>query len=291
MAVAVLICGGCGERIAPERIGTELAACPSCGERLELPAGLGLTDWVACEMCGVKNPVRERACRSCGAKLPGKHAEEKASRKKPGARRSRTESAGASVLHSVEPWQIVSGVAVLGLVAFLAASEWPRGKETPSSGPSPVAVGSIVPDLAGLENAVASSPNDAGSLLRLANALHDSRQFPRATEMYSRYLALAPGDPDARVDLGTCFYEMALVDSARSGALLGRAAEEMKAVAAKNPAHQPASYNLGIVHLAMGKLEEAGGWFRKARGIDKNSALGKKAQMLLEQHQQFTPPQ
>ncbi len=139
-------------------------------------------------------------------------------------------------------------------------------------------------DLKPLEEAVKASPNDPAALLRLANALHDAGALPRAIEMYGRYLAIKPRDPDARVDMGSCFYQMGLLDTANAGSYFARALTEMNRAHVDNPTHQPAVFNMGVVNLQMGNLEESNRWFREAVRINPGSDLGKRAQQMLDQH-------
>ena len=51
-----------------------------------------------------------------------------------------------------------------------------------------------------------------------------------------------------------------------------------------NPKHQIAHFNLGIVNLANGNMAEAEQWWQKARDIDPNTNIGKKAEELLKSH-------
>jgi thioredoxin-like negative regulator of GroEL len=58
----------------------------------------------------------------------------------------------------------------------------------------------------------------------------------------------------------------------------------MRTALDRNPTHQPAAFNLGVVHLAMGNVEESRTWLSKAMSMDKDSELGRRAQKMLEQH-------
>jgi tetratricopeptide (TPR) repeat protein len=118
----------------------------------------------------------------------------------------------------------------------------------------------------------------------LANRLHDARAFPGAVSMYERYLKLNPSNPDARVDLGISYFELALGDSLRREEYFGLARKEMQQALQYAPSHQLAHFNLGIVSLHTGDMMGANEWFRKCVKIDPNSEIGKKAQTLINQH-------
>ncbi|MEW6510060.1 MAG: tetratricopeptide repeat protein, partial [Bacteroidota bacterium] len=194
----------------------------------------------------------------------------------------------------IEPWQVISGVAVLALVGYLVYSEISRDRPPsfssgpPASGPplnapllnsAPAGI-----DLAPLERAVAAAPNDAAALLRLANALHDNAMLPRAIDTYKKYLTIRAKDPDARTDLGICYFQMAQIDTVNAFALLQSAAQEMTRAHQDAPSHQPSAFNLGVVYLHMGKLEESNKWFKEAVALNKDSDLGRRAQNILSQH-------
>jgi Tfp pilus assembly protein PilF len=74
------------------------------------------------------------------------------------------------------------------------------------------------------------------------------------------------------------------VDTAKGMMLFQQAASEMEAAFADSPRHQTSAFNLGVVNLHMGNLEESNKWFMKAVEIDKNSDLGIRAQKILNQH-------
>jgi tetratricopeptide (TPR) repeat protein len=151
---------------------------------------------------------------------------------------------------------------------------------------SPLATAKV--DLQSLEGAVAAHPGDAAAVLRLANGLHDNGMIPRAIEQYQKYLKMHPDDADARVDFGICYDQMGMADSAQSAKYYGLAIQEMERALKGTPGHQPAAFNLGIVNLHRGQLEESNAWFKKAVALNKSSELGMRAQQILQQHS-FTP--
>lgn len=129
-----------------------------------------------------------------------------------------------------------------------------------------------------------ANPSDADARLLLANALHDKGLFSRAAQEYKKYLVMRPDNPDARVDLGICYYSLAQADSANGERLYPLALQEMETAFKKSPTHQPAAFNIGIVNLHLGNMEASRTWFKRAVDLNKSSELGTKAQQMLDQH-------
>jgi tetratricopeptide (TPR) repeat protein len=156
------------------------------------------------------------------------------------------------------------------------------------SGPAGAPGGAPLPqalvDLEPLQRAAEANPTDPAALLRLANGLHDNHAYLRAADAYKKYLALRPKNPNARVDLGICYYELSSLDTANTVQYLMMALTEMQRAHADSAAHQPAVFNLGVVNLRLGNLEESNKWFREAVHLNRASDLGVRAQQMLEQH-------
>ena len=307
MAVAKLVCGDCGGRLLPDD-----KFCPQCGVLIEREASSGKENAIQahpvarrCDVCGHENMNAGAYCESCGARLfvasavdrpavqaggHGRVTEKRVEAQQP--RRKPKKNSGGK---KIQPWQILSGVVALAVVGYFVYSEVNR--EPPKTQPLgqenvPPVTAATLQEIELLQKTVDANPNDAASALRLANllhdsALHDARFLFRAEESYKRYLALSPNDPDARVDLGIIYFELARVDSMNTDALYSRAINEMQTVAKVNPRHQPAAFNLGIVNLHAGNAEESTRWFQKAVDINPNSDLGARAKRLLEQHSSF----
>lgn len=291
MAVVKTVCGDCGAELSPGD-----AYCPRCGARIEAagPRTGATTVEVRCEVCGHTNNSGSRLCESCGAKLPGTGgpvpSTKRVERSQPGSLRKQSRVPGAARKLKMEPWQIVSVVAVVALIAYLVyfysqRSAEPSRQISQSSQAPPMMEGLPgVPDIAPFEKAVEAHPNDFKALLQLANVLHDNRAFGRAIEAYKKYLAQFPKDPDARVDLGICYFQLGQADSTQTGRFFALALQEMEAAYKANPTHQPAAFNIGIVNLNTGNLEESNKWFKRTVELNKNSDLGVRAQRILEQH-------
>jgi len=79
----------------------------------------------------------------------------------------------------------------------------PGGPSGPAGPAGPDAAGANpMAEVNRLQQAIAANPEDADSILRLANMSFDIQRWERAGELYERYLALRPGDPDVLTDLG-----------------------------------------------------------------------------------------
>ncbi len=252
MAEVRTVCGACGSPVKRSD-----ARCVQCGEVLE---------W------GRSGQARKgRAGDSGGAGVPA-----------PGKR--------------FESWQVISFIAVVALVAVLVTLELSREHVPAASGrtsvmpvmPPPMQQAPPPVDLGPLQAALVANPGNPEALLKLANGMHDNGLYQQAVDTYKEYLKSRPGDADARVDMGICYYQMATGDSVNADRLFDMAMAAMETAIRNTPTHQPAAFNLGVVNLTRGQLEESNAWFRKAVALDKNSDLGVRAQQMLSQHS-FTP--
>lgn len=276
MALARLSCGGCGAVLS----GRE-AACPRCGEAIVFPAGGeggAAAEGRVCPVCGQRSRGTGAYCESCGVSLAGGASVAAGGVRRPGGGRP-------------QRWKIAAGVVVALLLALFGYLEFNRPAAPPQQpGRDAEAVAQPpMEEVRRLQETVRTNPGDAAAVLQLANRLHDlGLQEPSllngAIDAYRHYLGLKPGDANARVDLGICYFELGRNDSASGPRLFREAVGEMKAAIAAEPNHQPAAFNLGVVHLFMGDTEESTTWFRKAVAIAPESDLGKRAKNLLEQH-------
>jgi ribosomal protein S15P/S13E len=299
MAIARLVCGACSAVLSQ---GDKF--CPQCGSAIEAADGSSSPTahrvlLARCKVCGNEVNAAASFCESCGTALkgtsPAKHEQQAKDQER---QRRNSGSQGGSKAKgkkkfSVEPWQAITGVVVVGLVAYFVYSEMNR--EQPVAKPSvvqeilPAQSAAMMKEIDQLQQTVDANPKDDASLIRLANMLHDAAMsnpnlLMRAINTYTKYLKQKPSDPNARVDLGICYFEMARVDTSNGASLFSKAIQEMETVFKANPRHQPATFNLGVVNLNAGNFEKSTEWFKKAVEINPNSDLGKKAQQLLEQH-------
>lgn len=126
-----------------------------------------------------------------------------------------------------------------------------------------------------LEEIVKNNPDNHEALLNLGHLLNDNGFFERAVEKYQTYLKTHADNADVIVDLGVCYFEMKNYE---------KSIDVIKSALKVNPKHQIAHFNLGIVNLANGNMVEAEQWWQKARDIDPNTNIGKKAEELLKSH-------
>ncbi len=286
MALARILCGQCGADIP-----TGATACPKCGTAVDLPGpGVVQESGQTCPLCGYRNAATASFCESCGAKLSGGNALQKGRGKKSGASSSARGKESAQQRQSSSQagtWQVISGVAVLALIAvlvYLLLSRDEGGTIRTSAAPQPSAATASLQQIESLQQVVDANPRDASARLHLANVLHDNGMLTRAIDNYNEYLELQPKDPDARVDLGICYDQLALQDSANAPRYFAQAVQEMQTAVKDVPTHQPAAFNLGIVNLQMGNLEESNRWFKRAVALDSTSDLGRRAQKIIQEH-------
>ncbi len=281
MAEAKAICGSCGAGIT---MGME--RCPACGEHLTWGGQAPVAGQArACLTCGQLNEPGATTCSSCGAKLGAGKQQRQQKKNAPAGR-------DAKPRRSLEPWQIISVVAVLALIGVFAYVELSRDHVAPATAPAaptqmtmpPMMQNQPTVDIAALEAAANANPGDAKAVLNLANGLHDSGEYLRAVEVYKKYLKVHPKDPDARVDMGVCYYQLGIKDTVNTARYFTLAITEMEAALRGTPTHQPAAFNLGVVNLQKGELDASNRWFRKAVELGPNTDLGTKAQRLLQQH-------
>jgi cytochrome c-type biogenesis protein CcmH/NrfG len=232
---------------------------------------------LVCSECGAELSVVDAICPGCGAAIERKQAKSRADRlKSPPTVPVSEPRKREGTPKRFEPWQVVAGLAVIALVAFFVYTELQRdhaSDQPVAQQQAPPAMMQQAPpammqqaprvNLAPLEQAVAANPKDADALLRLGNGLHDNGAYARAIEVYGRYLAIQPDDPDARVDMGVCYYELGKVDTAGGARLLETARTEMELALRKHPDHQPAAFNLGIA-----REEDSGTAFSHAVASD-----------------------
>jgi len=174
---------------------------------------------------------------------------------------------------------------VVGLMIFVNAQGGPE-KESVQTDPHD---SEIINDIRLLQSRIEADPEDRDAMLELANRLYDVQFFDRAAVIYERYLKLEPGNLDARVDLGTSYFQMSFTDTARHESLQKLAETSFREAIEADPQHQLANFNLGIIHLHKGDMAGAREWFEKCVSIDPGSEAAKRARELLSQHLQNNP--
>lgn len=238
-----------------------------------------------CPLCGFENLPESRFCENCGAGIAGprKHSKDRKvapfgsgqdqpKRKKQKRGRRRPER------QPLQPWKLFSISLTAVVVAAAIYSLTNQEEDVHIHNGLPGAGTSVIQEIEQLQRTVESNPQDTQSLLRLANRLQDSRFLPRAIEYYRQYLSLVPGDANARVDLGICYFESGDAQTA---------IVEMEKALEFEPLHQLGHLNLGVVNLNAGNLQKSNEWFAKCVEINPNTETGKRAQRILEQHTSF----
>jgi len=295
-----MVCTACGNEILPSD-----KFCSSCGAKIEWaqtrdgapsareesPRSEGSKSRI-CSLCGHENSPGAAACESCGATFgdrgsPGKKL----------AGPSRSSPPAGAPLKFFQSGKFTALVAILliGIIIVFKTTNSNRSEppqQLPPSGSTSV-IGSTQPDqldpnlrheLEELQKKVDAAPKDTAALLRLANTLYDARLFPRAIAQYGKYLALAPGNANARVDMGIAYFNMSFTDSLRRAEYLDTAKRAIEAALKYSPRHQLATFNLGVISLHTGENDQAIDWFRRCVGIDSTTEVARRAQQFLSQH-------
>lgn len=261
---------------------------------------------IICYNCGEENDKSNIACTSCGVKLqagviekavkketPKSQRIAKAGERKPQANKNnkgkdwkqdKPSAAGKKQLNKFKTFTIIAvgiGVALVLLIfsGILNSVIIPgSGSTTTVQGESNQSSGvdlANVQKINDLENVVKNNPKDTASILELAHLKNDSGLYEQAIINYKQYLALVPTDPDARIDMGICYYNLQNYATATA---------EMEKAIKYDPKHQIGYLDLGIVSLASGNFDKSKEWLKKAVELDPNSEYGKKAEELLKSH-------
>ncbi|MEW5800150.1 MAG: tetratricopeptide repeat protein [Bacteroidota bacterium] len=253
--------------------------CAHCGTKLisqtpESESPKTHQGTIVCASCGRVNPMSEKICFGCGSPLDAAPAVTETKKE------SSVSKTQAKKKKKIPQTNYVIGIFIALAIVIIAVEYFrsPSGDthvHTPATQQSQPTDPSVVTEITNLEAKIKSDPKDSDALLRLANMLHDAKFYPRAIETYKQFLALKPNDADARVDMAICYFE---TDDAP------RAVREIESVVKQYPKHQMAVFNLGVIHLSSGNMDEAKKWLKKAVEIDSLSPAGQRARDLLHQH-------
>lgn len=127
--------------------------------------------------------------------------------------------------------------------------------------------------LKSLEAAAQANPGNTAGLIALGNAQFDAGDFPKAAETYTQVLALAPSNPDVRVDMGTALFYQGKSEEA--------IAEYHRALH-DAPEHLNAHMNLGIVYRSIGNQTDAKAHWNQAMSLTKDAEVQKRLKVLLQ---------
>jgi tetratricopeptide (TPR) repeat protein len=278
MANTAHVCPSCGSA-SP----ANAEFCDICGHDLRIETSDDSnrpTDISATDSSPAATGDRHSAAGQQSPPSPAQRSAPRQVRKSPrqaGKKDARKSGHGASdaQLFNTPQWVAIT-VAAFILGGVVGASFVPAGGG--ASGDAAQMQAGAQPDLQRLNaarEALDANPDDPAAILVYANALHDSNMPDQAIVQYKRYLEFDPDNPDARVDLGICYFEKRDFASA---------IVEMERAVAKHPDHQLGNYNLGIVNLNAGNKDKAREWFEKARDLNPASPHGQNAIQLLEEH-------
>jgi tetratricopeptide (TPR) repeat protein len=230
----------------------------------------GVKPKVFCARCNAELQWNAASCQSCGAEIDwtGASLRSPESRERRGGKRREEISRGW-------PSKAIVGVVILAAIAVIVYEGVSGRRSHAGANDEHAAM-----ELQALEKSVAAHPDDQALTLQLANSLQDHSMYEKAIHYYSIYLANNPKDADARVDMGICYKSINDLDEAE---------KQMKEALTYAPQHLHATFNLGIVCLDEGKIQESNEWFRKAAALDPDGEVGKRAMQLLAQHNSQIP--
>ncbi len=257
--------------------------CPSCGRavagtRTPDPTPAAGSGPVTCPLCGQEHSGPVATCATCGAKIG----------KGPPDGGSRTGKPAEQRVGAFQSWKFTLGVAALLVTALIVFVSSRNGPEPARTQEDPHDAG-MMERIRELEAHIAEHPDDPAVLLEYANMLYDVRFYQKAASIYEKYLDLNPSNADARVDLGTSYFQMSFTDTARSRELLAGAEACFLKTLESAPRHQLAHFNIGILHLHRGDMAGAREWFRKSIEIDPSTEAARRATQLLTPHNQDNP--
>lgn len=286
-------CSQCGEKVQSEDKSIESTSIEISEVELKI-----------CDVCGEENPIDLDECEYCGAGFSGKekivkknvssHHEKKVDSKSQPIEQKKTSSETKKIRHklvekqtSTTPKTLDKNRLILMILAFLVVAViiiyYGISESQPkSSGNLNQSIEnqsridlSLLNEINQLENEIKNDPKNASKLLRLANLNHDAGFFEKAINYYKDYLILKPDDNDAEVDMGVCYFELNKLDEAE---------KIFESVIKKNPKHQIAFLNLGIVNLNQQEIDKAKDYFKKCIALGEHTDAGHRAKELLESH-------
>lgn len=270
---SALSCPHCG---SPVSAGDKF--CAHCGKQISLhrESSSEKSRTIVCSSCGRVNSATEEVCIGCGSPLVILSAAEQQTANTAHQPRQRAKQQKETV--PIAKFAVIVFAILAVLIVVLEYRNAPKGnvpsrpvvqQQEQQTDPS------VLNEITTLEARVQANPKDSEALLQLANRLHDAKFYPRAIETYKQFLLLQPRNADARVDMAICYFETG--DSKQ-------AVREIESVLKREPTHQMAAFNLGVIQLSSGNLPEAKKWLKTAAEIDSLSPAGQRARELLLQH-------
>ena len=293
----IKFCPGCGIKLEKD-----FNFCPECGFNLKDASDTIETiedsiEPVVCENCGEENSSDNTVCTGCGIKLKdaGKvipkpeitkvksqavskqhHKVDKKSKHNKSAKSIPIQETPKAL--STKSFIIILGAAIAVIFLVMDYSgvfdkvNVPLNNVTQNSVPGSGIDLSNLQRINDLEARVKANPKDKESLVALAHLKNDSGLYEQAIINYKQYLQMNPGDADARVDMGVCYFNLQNYNEA---------IKEMEAALKYQPQHQIAFLNLGIVNLSAGNVVKSKEWLKKAVAVNSTNNIGNRANEIL----------
>ena len=182
--------------------------------------------------------------------------------------------------------------AVIGIIVFVVIVVWlVRKPSIPSTQPAENQTQEnnkrnipMMDEAKRLEAVVNSYPDSIEAVLSLAHFYQDVGVPQKAIPAYAKYLAKDPKNADARIDMGISYFQLSFGDTLEKASLLSKAVTEMELALKYSPAHLLGHFNLGIIYLQSGNINEAVKYFKKCISLNPKSPLALKAKEILDQH-------
>lgn len=296
-------------KVCGNRLNENDKFCSQCGAKVEEEFVHSVIEesskFIICDICGEENQINSEECEYCGAGFSGKEKiiEKKFSQKLNKTKKDKIERTAEPKKESLKGKQkkskqntrqissskkrldkskiiLLSSVLVLIAAVIIYSGITETKTESPITSDQNIQGQSridlnLLNEINQLENELKNDPKNSTKLLKLANLTHDAGFFEKAIKYYKDYLILKPNDNDAEVDMGVCYFELNKFDEAE---------KIFENVVKKNPRHQIAFLNLGIVNLNQQEVEKAKEYFNKCIQLGENTDAGQRAKKLLETH-------
>ena len=287
------LCFECGSKVSADD-----KFCSACGTMIieaDRKQGLKQESIKKCRECSEENLHVERKCTYCGAIFTGNeeiflrdvpNKEEiinTSETKKIKIKKAVRSMSSVPETQGLETWKLASiiiSAVIVGIFIIIIYADQntiPEPSQNISTQPqqNPQIDLARFDEINQLERDIAQDNQNSEKLLRLANLTHDAGLFEKSIKTYEDYLKIKPGDTDARVDMGVCYFEQKNYSKAE---------EIFLAAIKQSPKHQIAHLNLGVVNLSKGEIEKAKDWLQKCIALGEHTDVGHRASELLKTH-------
>jgi len=260
MAEVKASCGACGAAVPWEWTGVLYAVRRCTGRSGGAPV----------RSVRNMNPAGATTCATAGRAFPAQRpAAKPAPKNSPRGKAEAGAVRPAFTRRKIRALQVISFVAVVSLVAVLlyvelsgivrrsARQRWRRRLRHPC--PASASTGARSrPAGSGCRG----ESTNRQALLQLANAQHD-RPVPQSRGDLQEVSSRVPQGPGRTDRHGGVLLRAGDGGHGEHGRYFALAIQEMEAAFRGSPSHQPSAFNLGVVHLQKGDLENSNRWFAK----------------------------